>query len=773
MAQRILLSIPHMGGREQAYVAEAFETNWLSTVGPNVTAFEDAMERRLGSPVLALSSGTAAIHLGLRLLGVGPGDEVLCPTLTFAATCNPIRYLGAEPVFLDSERETWNLDPNVLEEALRSRAAVGKRPRAVIVVHLYGQCAAMDAIRQLCDQFEVPILEDAAQAVGATYKGRSAGTMGDVGAFSFNGNKIITTAGGGMLVSTNRAWVEKARFWSQQARDPGLAYEHSELGYNYRMSNVLAGIGRGQLEVLDRRIHQRRAIAFRYQDAFADLAGIKLMPQSQDGLHTNWLSCFLVDEAAFGCARDALIRRLDGAGIEARPVWKPMHLQPLYAASDRFGGSIAEDLFRRGVCLPSSSSLTPDEQGRVIDEVRSAAGAGRVRDRGALSAPSRVPATADGTREDVGTGALGRPLSLDEAQIRQSLAGRVVLVTGAAGSIGAELCRQVAQFGPRAIVGFDAAESSLFELELRMKRDFAEVPFQAEIGTIQSPQRLEDLFARHRPQIVYHAAAYKHVPLMESHPIEAVENNVFGTVNVAVATAAHAVRTFVLISSDKAVRPTSVMGVTKRIAELALLAMEDCGARFVPVRFGNVLESAGSVVPIFRRQIAEGGPVTVTDPDMERFFMTLPEAGQLVLLAGAIGRPRQICVLDMGSPVKILDLAHRMIRQAGLQAGEDISIVYTGKRPGEKLREELSSLLEDTIRTEHEHIRALVPRSVDSAQIEIQLKELRTACETRDIGGLVEVFRSMVPDYSPGKELLQMAREAKPGTVADSADGKQ
>jgi pyridoxal phosphate-dependent aminotransferase EpsN len=374
--KRILLSVPHMGGREQEYVRQAFTSNWLSTVGPNLTAFEQEFRERVGLPSVALGSGTAAIHLGLRLLGVEPGDEVFCPTLTFAASCNPVRYLGAEPVFLDSDGGTWNLDTGILGDALRERARQGKLPRALIVVHLYGQCADMEPILAICRSYDVPVLEDAAEALGATYRNRPAGTFGDVAAFSFNGNKIITTTGGGMLVSANAAWVEKARFWAQQARDPGLAYEHSELGYNYRMSNVLAGIGRGQLEVLDLRVQQRRAIAFRYRDAFADLPGISLMPQAAYGLHTNWLSCFLIEEKKFGCSRDELIRVLDAANVESRPVWKPMHLQPLYAGCACYGGEVAEDLFRRGICLPSSSSLGLEDQLYVVNQVRAAAGAG-------------------------------------------------------------------------------------------------------------------------------------------------------------------------------------------------------------------------------------------------------------------------------------------------------------------------------------------------------------------------------------------------------------
>jgi pyridoxal phosphate-dependent aminotransferase EpsN len=370
---RILLSIPHMGGDEEAYVRKAFASNWLSTMGPNIAAFEQEFEDRLGLPVVALSSGTAAIHLGLKLLGVQEGDEVFCPTLTFVATANPIGYMGAKPVLLDSDRATWNMDPQILEEALRERARRNRLPRAVIVVHLYGQCADIDPILDACGRYNVPVLEDAAEALGAAYKGRPAGTLGHVAAFSFNGNKIITTTGGGMLAAQTREWVDKAHFWSTQARDPGIAYEHSEIGYNYRMSNVLAGIGRGQLEVLNLRVRQRRAVAFRYRDAFADLPGISLMPQACYGLHTNWLSCFLVDEERFGCSRDQLIHALDAANIESRPVWKPMHLQPLYAKCERYGGEVAEDLFRRGICLPSSSSLSEADQLYVINELRRAA----------------------------------------------------------------------------------------------------------------------------------------------------------------------------------------------------------------------------------------------------------------------------------------------------------------------------------------------------------------------------------------------------------------
>ena len=372
--KRILLSVPHMGGGEQAYIEQAFSSNWLSTVGPQIRAFEHQFEERWDVAAVALSSGTAAIHLGLRALGVEPGDSVFCSDLTFVASVNPILYLGGIPVLIDSEASTWNMDPQLLRIALRDADRHHRLPRAVVVVDIFGQCADMDPIRQVCAEYGVAILEDAAEALGAVYKGEAAGTLGDLGVYSFNGNKIITTSGGGMLVSRDEALAEKVRFWASQARDAGLAYEHSAIGYNYRMSNVLAGMGRGQFEVLGLRVEQRRAVARRYRDAFAGIPGISPMPEATYGRSTNWLSCFLLDEKQFGCSRDDLIGHLEGVGIESRPVWKPMHLQPLYAAAECYGGSVGEDLFRRGICLPSSSSLTLEEQNRVSGEVRRLAG---------------------------------------------------------------------------------------------------------------------------------------------------------------------------------------------------------------------------------------------------------------------------------------------------------------------------------------------------------------------------------------------------------------
>ncbi|MCB1127299.1 MAG: DegT/DnrJ/EryC1/StrS family aminotransferase [Verrucomicrobiae bacterium] len=399
-----------MGGGEAAYVTQAFASNWLSTVGPNLDALEREFRGLIGRHSVGLVNGTSGLHLAFRLVGVRAGDEVLTSTCTFAASCNPVLYQGGRPVFIDSQRETWNLDPNVLAEALRTRAERGRLPRAVCLVHLFGQSADVDVIERVCREYEVPLIEDAAESLGARYKGRHPGTTGEISVFSFNGNKIITGTSGGMLTSPNEEWVNRVRHWSTQARDPDPDgtnnYIHAELGYNYRLSNVLAGIVRGQLEVLEERVQQRRAVFDRYCRAFAGLPGIEPQPEADFGCpedlvtgrtrHTRWLSCFLIDEAAFGLSAANLIRALGAANIEARPVWKPMHTQPLYRGFECLGGEVAEDLNRRGICLPSSSSLSEEDQNRVIETVRSAHEQAVVsrRDRVSFVGVSRPEATA-------------------------------------------------------------------------------------------------------------------------------------------------------------------------------------------------------------------------------------------------------------------------------------------------------------------------------------------------------------------------------------------
>ncbi|WP_035139417.1 DegT/DnrJ/EryC1/StrS family aminotransferase [Fischerella sp. PCC 9605] len=370
MEKRILLSTPHMGEQELEFVKEAFDTNWIAPVGPHIEAFEQEFCQVTGAGyAAAVSSGTAAIHLALQLIGVEPGDEVLCSTLTFVATANPIIYLGAKPVFIDSDRTSWNMNPDLLQEMLEYRAHIGKLPKAVLLVHLYGQSADIDPILKACNQYDIPLIEDAAEALGATYKGRSPGTFGRIGIYSFNGNKIITTSGGGMLVSDNADLVAKARFLATQARDPAPHYQHSEIGYNYRLSNVLAGIGRGQLRVLSERVAARRRNFEVYQQALGNLPGLEFMPEASFGRATRWLTCLTIDPQTFGANREQVRLALAEQQIEARPVWKPLHLQPVFAECEYFGGTVAEDLFARGLCLPSGSNLTNEDLQRVISAI--------------------------------------------------------------------------------------------------------------------------------------------------------------------------------------------------------------------------------------------------------------------------------------------------------------------------------------------------------------------------------------------------------------------
>ncbi|MCB9433793.1 MAG: DegT/DnrJ/EryC1/StrS family aminotransferase [Ardenticatenaceae bacterium] len=363
---RIYLCPPHMSGYEQQYVQEAFASNWLAPLGPNVDAFEAEFCAAVGSRYgLATTSGTAALHLALRLLDVGTGDEVLVSTFTFCASVNPILYQGGIPTFIDSEAVSWNMDPNLLEDTLRRRARAGRKPKAVVLVHLFGQSADLDPIVALCQQYGVPLVEDAAEAVGATYKGKAPGTFGTLGVFSFNGNKIITTTGGGMLVSDDAVLMAQARKLATQAREDAPHYEHTEVGYNYRMSNVLAGIGRGQLRVLAERVAAHRQNFAFYQEALRHLPGIRFMPEAPWGCHSRWLTCLTIDPTQFGADREAVRLALEADNIEARPVWKPMHMQPVYAGYEAVGGGVSAGVFAQGLCLPSGSGLTVADLGRV------------------------------------------------------------------------------------------------------------------------------------------------------------------------------------------------------------------------------------------------------------------------------------------------------------------------------------------------------------------------------------------------------------------------
>lgn len=370
---RIHLSPPDVGDAERALLLDAFDSGWIAPLGRHVDAFEAEVADYVGvAHAAALSSGTAALHLALGLLGVGPGDEVVTSTLTFAATANAITYTGARPSFVDVDPATWQLDPERLEEVLADRAGRGRPPAAVVTVDLYGQCADADAIAAVAGRFGVPVVEDAAEALGATYKERRAGALARIATLSFNGNKIITTSGGGMLVSDDAELVERARFLATQARDPAPHYEHSTVGYNYRLSNLLAAVGRAQLASLDDKVAARRAINARYREGLGDLPGVEFMPEADYGRATCWLTCVTVDPDDFGATSAEVREALAAADIEARPVWKPMHRQPVFADCAVAGGAVADGLFDRGLCLPSGSSLSAIDQDRIIDLVRAA-----------------------------------------------------------------------------------------------------------------------------------------------------------------------------------------------------------------------------------------------------------------------------------------------------------------------------------------------------------------------------------------------------------------
>jgi dTDP-4-amino-4,6-dideoxygalactose transaminase len=370
---KIWLSSPHMGGREQKYVQEAFDTNWIAPLGPNVSGFEQDLKVYLKSNqyVAALNSGTSAIHMGLILSGVIEGDTVVCQSMTFSASANPIVYQGATPVFIDSEKETWNMCPVALEEAIKDCITKGKKPKAIIVVHLYGMPAKMDEISAIAKKYKISLIEDAAEALGSSYKGQKCGTFGDFGILSFNGNKIITTSGGGALVCKTETSKNKAIFLATQARDNALHYQHSEIGYNYRMSNVVAGIGRGQMEVLDDHVALRKKMNQFYKELFKDVEGITVFKEpNNDYVSNHWLSCILIDETKTGITPNLLRQTLLEDNIESRPLWKPMHLQPVFKEVPYYGVTVSEDLFKKGLCLPSGSNLTENDLERITVSIQ-------------------------------------------------------------------------------------------------------------------------------------------------------------------------------------------------------------------------------------------------------------------------------------------------------------------------------------------------------------------------------------------------------------------
>lgn len=378
MNSRIYLSPPHMSGHELPYIQQAFEANWIAPVGPDINAFEQAMADYVHSPhAVALSSGSAALHLALRLCGVGAGDEVVCSTFTFAGSAFPITYCGGQPLFVDSEAGSWNMDPTLLEQLLRERQTAGKLPKAVIVVHLYGIPAQLDVIAELCQRFGVELIEDAAESLGATFGDKHSGTFGRLGVFSFNGNKIITTSGGGMLMCRDEADAQRARFWATQARDDAPYYQHTQIGYNYRMSNIVACIGRGQLEVLAQRIKRKREIFEWYRSAFSPIPGVSMMPEPTGRNCNYWLSCVLIDEQLSGFSAEQLRLAFEADNIESRPLWKPMHLQPVFANCKAMCNGVSQHLFDHGLCLPSGTAMAEPHLQRIQRVIQQVAAGSR------------------------------------------------------------------------------------------------------------------------------------------------------------------------------------------------------------------------------------------------------------------------------------------------------------------------------------------------------------------------------------------------------------
>lgn len=371
MNKRIFLSPPHIGDDELHFIRDAFDSNYIAPVGPQIDAFEQEFASHIGVKyAAAVSSGTAALHLLLKYIGIKNDDDVFCSTFTFVASANPILYCGGTPVFVDSNQSSWNMNPELLKYTFEKRATYKKLPKAIVLVHLYGQPADIGPIKEICNKYDIILLEDAAEALGAKYNGKSPGTFGLAGFFSFNGNKIITTSGGGMIVSDNKDLIQKVKFFASQAREPENHYEHREVGYNYRMSNILAAIGRGQLRMLQKRVESKRKIFEQYYENLKDLPGIEFMPEPGFAFSTRWLSCLTIDPRKAGLTRDDIIRALDKENIESRPTWKPMHLQPLFRKYEVVGGHVSEELFKNGLCLPSGTSMTFKDQERVNKIIR-------------------------------------------------------------------------------------------------------------------------------------------------------------------------------------------------------------------------------------------------------------------------------------------------------------------------------------------------------------------------------------------------------------------
>ncbi len=757
---------PSIGHEEIEEVVRTLQSGWLTT-GPRTARFEREFRDYVQAPhSLGVSSCTAGLHLALAALGIGPGDEVITTPLTFCATVNVILHAGATPVLADVG-EDGNIDPASVA------ARIGERTKAVIPVHLAGLPCDMDALWELARRHKLHVIEDAAHAAGAFYRGHpigagnpETGARSDAVAFSFYATKNLTTGEGGMVTTHDAALAGAMRLlclqgigkdaWSRNADSGKWFYQVLVPGFKYNLSDIQSAIGIHQLRKLEAFAQLRTRYAALYNHLLANCEEFDLPRDRPDSRHAWHLYRLRLNLDKLNCTRDEFIAELGRRGIGAGVHFIPIPLHPFFAP---FAGRPenfcprALALYPRLVSLPLYPAMTEAEVDYVAQSAREVAM--KFRKSGPVCLHSNfIPGLADLIEErhlarqirDVDVeDLLGRvAISTDQSALRAKLERKVVFVTGAAGSIGSEICRQVARFHPASIVGFDVAETPLFNLEQEMRASFPGVEFHPEIGCIRDRAGLAEVLGRHEPSILYHAAAYKHVPMMESNLFVAVQNNILGTANVVAAALECGVADFVMISSDKAVRPTNIMGLTKRVAELLIGSVQDSRTKFVSVRFGNVLGSNGSVIPIFKKQIAAGGPVTVTHPEMRRYFMTIPEAVQLVLQASTMGKGGEIFVLDMGQPVKIVDLARNLILLSGLRPGEDIRIEFTGVRPGEKLYEELSTMDENTAPTVHEKIKVFTGPALSSEEMDNRLSAIRRLLEARDGRGLLLELKDLV-----------------------------
>jgi dTDP-4-amino-4,6-dideoxygalactose transaminase/nucleoside-diphosphate-sugar epimerase len=742
---------PSIGEDEIEEVTAALRSGWLTT-GPRTAQFEEEFRARVGAAhALAVSSGSAALHLALAALGIGPGDEVITTPLTFCATVLEILHAGATPVLADI-----GPDGNIAPDSAASR--VTGRTRAIVPVHLGGLPCRMDALWELAREHRLHVIEDAAHAAGAQYHGwpigcgdPTAGARSDAVAFSFYATKNLTTGEGGMVTTHDAALAERMRVlrthgiskdaWTRGAGGDPWFYEVREPGFKYNLSDIQSAIGLHQLRKLEKFVAIRAEYAGIYDRAFADLPEIELPPRRDDCRHAWHLYVLRLNLGRLRCDRGEFIRMLHERGVGASVHFIPISVQPFFkehAELPRNHCPRAMELYPRLVSLPLYPALTLEQVERVARAVREI-----VQSAARASVWPAAPAPA-GRLPDPLSRLLGsQPVRAGESRIRSAVSSRSFLVTGAAGSIGSELCRELARFEASRLVAFDQAESELYKLCLELESKYPGVEVAPELADIRDRGRVEEAIRRHRPDAVIHAAAYKHVPMLEAHAIEAARNNVLGTWYVAEAARRNGVSAFLLISSDKAVNPAGLMGMTKRAAELIAGSMPGGGTRFVCVRFGNVFGSNGSVAPLFQEQIASGGPVTVTHPEARRFFMTIRQAVSLILKAFAMGRAGTF-VLDMGEPVAILELAQSMIRLAGLEPDRDIEIRITGLRPGEKLVEELFAEDEVVRPTGQEGVKAIQGAHPGYNAMAEWIERLSGSLARRDSAEVEDLLRDLV-----------------------------